>query len=60
MKIIEKNQGFLEAVLSKNDPKKIPFFYLGPNNDWRNIFDEKYKIKLKSIFKDNLKELNYL
>ena len=60
MKILEQNQGFSESVLSKNDPKKIPFFYLGPNNDWRNIFDEEYKKKLTTIFKDNLKELNYI
>ncbi len=60
MKILEKNKGFSESVLSKNDPKKIPFFYLGPNNDWRNIFDEEYKKKLTSIFKANLEELNYI
>ena len=60
MKILEKNQGFSESVLSKKDPKKIPFFYLGPKNDWRNIFDEEYKKKLTSIFKANLQELNYL
>ena len=60
MKTLEKNQGFSESVLSKKDPKKIPFFYLGPKNDWRNIFDEEYKKKLTSIFKANLQELNYL
>ena len=60
MKILEKNQGFSESVLSKKNPKKIPFFYLGPKNDWRNIFDEEYKKKLTSIFKANLQELNYL
>ena len=60
MKILENNQGFTESVLSKKDPKKIPFFYLGPKNDWRNIFDEEYKKKLNSIFKENLQELNYL
>ena len=60
MKILENNQGFTESVLSKKDPKKIPFFYLGPKNDWRNIFDEEYKKKLTSIFKANLEELNYI
>ena len=59
MKKIEKKDGFVESVLSKNDPKKIPFFHLGPNNDWRNIFDINYKEKLKKIFEANLKELNY-
>ena len=60
MSQIEKKQGFLESVLSKNDPKKIPFFHLGPKNNWKNIFDQKYQEKLNSIFKVNLKELNYI
>ena len=60
MKEIEKKQGFLESVLSKNDTKKIPFFHLGPKNNWKNIFDQKYLEKLNSIFKVNLKELNYI
>ena len=57
---MEKDNGFLESVLSKNDPKKIPFFHLGPNNDWKRMFDERYQKKLNSIFEKNLKELNYL
>ena len=60
MKEIEKKQGFLESVLSKNDTKKIPFFHLGPKNNWKNIFDQKYLEKLNSIFEVNLKELNYI
>ncbi len=59
MKNLEKNDGFIESVLSKNDPQKIPFFHLGPNNDWKKIFDKNYKEKLKKIFDVNLKELNY-
>ena len=57
---MEKNDGFVESVLSKNDPKKIPFFHLGPKNDWKSIFDEDYQKKLTSVFENNLKELNYL
>ena len=60
MKQMEINHGFLESVLSKNNTKKIPFFHLGPTNDWKNIFDEENKKKLTSIFEVNLKELNYL
>ena len=60
MKNIEKESGFVESVLSKNDSKKIPFFYLGPKNDWRNIFNNDYKKKLESTFKSNLEELNYV
>ena len=60
MKNMEKKSGFLESILSKNDTKKIPFFHLGPKNDWKSIFDKSYQKKLNSIFKNNLKELNYL
>ena len=59
MKNIEKNDGFFESILSKNENKKIPFFHLGPSNDWRSIFDKNYQEKLKSIFENNLNELNY-
>ena len=59
MKNIEKNIGFQESVLSKNDSKKIPFFHLGPKNDWKNIFDQNYQKKLNLIFGTSLKELNY-
>ena len=59
LKNMEKNDGFLESVLSKNDTKKIPFFHLGPKNDWKKIFDKEYKERLNSIFEKSLKELNY-
>ena len=59
MKNIEKNSGFQESVLSKNDSKKIPFFHLGPKNNWKNIFDQNYQKKLNLLFDANLKELNY-
>ena len=59
MKNLEKKDGFIESILSKNNIKKIPFFHLGPKNDWRKIFDKNYQEKLNIIFKNNLKELNY-
>ena len=59
LKKIEKIDGFKESVLSKNYSKKIPFFLLGPKNDWNKIFDEDFKRKLNLIFNDNLNELNY-
>ena len=60
LKNMEKNNGFLESVLSKNVTKKIPFFHLGPKNDWKSMFDKSYQKKLNLIFENNLKELNYL
>jgi len=59
MKKLEKMEGFVESVLSKNDTNKIPFFHLGPQNDWKNIFDQNYQKKINSIFEKNLRELNY-
>ena len=60
MSNMEKKDGFTESILSKNESRKIPFFHLGPKNDWRNIFDENYQKKLNLTFKQNLKELNYV
>ena len=56
----EEKYGFSEAIQSKKENKKIPFFHLGPKNDWKSIFDKSYQKKLNSIFEKNLKELNYL
>jgi hypothetical protein len=55
----EKNNGFIEAVLSKKNKEKIPFFNLGPDNDWRKILDKDQQSKLTDIFKEDLIELGY-
>jgi hypothetical protein len=55
----EKNKGFVEAVPSIEDKKKIPFFYLGPDNDWRKILSKDKKFELTDLFKNDLKELGY-
>jgi len=59
MKNMEKNYGFIESVISKNDTYKIPFFHLGPKNDWKSTFDKNFQKKINSKFENNLKELNY-
>ena len=55
----EKNNGFIEAVLSKKNEEKIPFFNLGPDNDWRKILDKDQQSKLTDIFKEDLIKLGY-
>ena len=56
----EIDHGFSEAVISKKDKnQKIPFFNLGPKNDWRKIINNDLKSKLESIFEKDLKELSY-
>ena len=61
MKNIENKEGFKESVLSKyNSSNKIPFFHLGPKNNWKNIYNIDYQKKLNFIFSENLQELNYI
>ncbi|MDA9134908.1 sulfotransferase domain-containing protein [Candidatus Pelagibacter sp.] len=55
----EKKNGFVEAVPSKKNEKKIVFFNLGLDNDWRKILDKDEQAKLTDIFKEDLIELGY-
>jgi hypothetical protein len=56
----ETSKGFAEAILSKQKNKKIPFFYLGPENDWKKILDQNITKKISENFEENLKELSYI
>ncbi len=60
LKKYEKNFGFSEAVNSKNNRKNIPFFYLGPDNNWKKILDENFQNKLNVIFNKSLKFFSYM
>ena len=60
LKKIEESKGFSESINARKDNKKIPFFHLGPKNEWRKNFDEAYIKKINHIFEKNLSELNYL
>ena len=59
LKVEETIEGFSEAIISKQKDKKIPFFYLGPKNDWKKILDKKMQNQLNTVFMKNLKELLY-
>jgi hypothetical protein len=56
----EKKHGFSEAILSKKTNKKIPFFFLGPENDWRKVLSDDLKTKLNETYEKKLKELSYI
>ena len=56
---MEKKNGFSEAITSKKNNKKIPFFNMGPKNDWKKILDKNSINKLNDHFKKNLIELSY-
>mgnify|MGYP001380248188 FL=1 len=59
IKNLEKNKGFSESITSRKSKKQIPFFHLGPKNDWKKNLDDELKKKLNSIFQKSLVELNY-
>ena len=59
LKKIEIEKGFNESIIARKDNKKIPFFHLGPNNHWKNNFEEQFIKELNDIFGKNLEELNY-
>ena len=60
LKSLEKKRGFRESVLSNTKKEKIPFFYLGPKNDWKKILNENIKVNLEKNFKQSLKDINYI
>jgi hypothetical protein len=55
----EKKEGFSEAPKSKLGDSKIPFFNLGPKNNWKKILNDDLKEKLNKTFKKQLEELSY-
>ena len=55
----ETIEGFSEAIISKQRDKKIPFFYLGPKNDWKKILNKKIQNQINEVFMKNLNELHY-
>ncbi len=55
LKKYEKNYGFSESINSKTSNNKIPFFYLGPDNDWKKLLDKDLKDKLNETFNKSLK-----
>ena len=59
LKKIEETKGFSESIISREEKKKIPFFHLGPKNNWQKNFDDEFIKKLNNIFGKNLEELNY-
>jgi len=56
----EEEYGFEESVSDKNTGNKIPFFNLGPKNDWRNLLTEKITKKIEERFGQIMQKLGYL
>ena len=60
LKNFENTIGFSESLVSKINKRKIPFFHLGPKNDWKQILDKDFQSKINKIFEKNLNDLKYL
>ena len=60
MKNLEKEIGFEEARINKETKEKIPFFNLGPKNEWKKLLDLEIIKKIEKAFKKEMKELEYL
>ena len=60
MKNLEKEKSFPESQINQETGKKIPFFNLGPKNDWEKLLDFEIIKKLEKAFEKEMKELGYL
>ena len=60
MKDLEKKDGFHEAKINDNTGKVVPFFNLGPKNNWKKNLDENSISIIEEFFKEEMLELNYL
>ena len=59
MQKLEKNIGFGEATIDEKTGKRIPFFNLGPKNNWKKSLDSKIRNRLEKAFKKEMEELGY-
>ena len=57
---IEKQEDFEESVISNKKNKKIKFFYLGKDNNWRKLLDKSIILRIEEKFKKEMIELNYI
>ena len=60
MQKLEKENGFSEAGINERTGEKVPFFNLGPKNDWRQSLDPAIIQKIEKAFKKEMEELGYL
>ena len=56
---LEKNNGFHEAMENKNNKKKIKFFNLGKNNNYKKLLEPKLTKKITDLYKSQIEKFNY-
>ena len=59
LKKLEINDGFNESPVSKKDNKRIKFFKLGRDNDYKKLLNKDLITKMNLKFKDEIKRFNY-
>ena len=57
---MEIDKGFDEAGYSEKLERKIKFFHLGEKNNWKKLLNPKIEKKIRTVFNNEMKELNYL
>jgi len=60
MQKLEKEKGFSEAGINQKTGEKVPFFNLGPKNNWRQSLDPTIIKKIEKAFKKEMQELGYM
>ena len=60
LKKLEKENGFVEAIIDKETGEKKRFFNLGPENNWEKLLDLKLKEDIEKEFKTEMRELGYI
>ena len=56
----EENGKFYENALDFNRNKKIQFFFLGPENNWKKLLKQKTILEIENKFNIEMKELKYI
>ena len=56
----EQSEGFNEATYSVKDGKKISFFNLGSENDYKKLLKSETINLIEEIYKKEMKELGYI
>ena len=59
LKKLENDQGFAEAIISKDKNKKLSFFNLGKNNDYKKLLDIKLIDRMNEEFQQEIIKYKY-
>ena len=56
---LEKDNGFNEAMENKNNKKKIKFFNLGKNNNYKKLLEPRLTEEISDLYKSQIEKFNY-